>query len=222
MKTPLTDWRTPHDLLLAHFGRQRWWPGDTPFEIMVGAVLTQNTSWSNVERAIARLKEHDRLSVAAVLELPAPELAELIRPAGYFNVKARRLQALCQFLADADVADAPEMLARQDDLDTLRTRLLGVHGVGEETADSILLYALELPSFVVDAYTRRIFSRLGMLTGAERYGEIRAAFQNGLPANTRLYNEYHALIVQLGKSACRPKPRCDACPLRLLCPTCPN
>lgn len=215
-ETPL--WHQVHDRLLAAFGPQDWWPGETPFEVMVGAVLTQNTAWSNVEKAIARLKAAQALDCAAILAMDPEVLAQHIRPAGYYNVKSRRLQALCRFLQEAGVADDPAGLAAAFPRDALRTRLLAVHGVGEETADSILLYALHLPSFVVDAYTRRIFGRLGLLAGDERYADIRACFQRRLPADVALYNEYHALIVNLGKAVCRPKPRCELCPLAPVCP----
>ena len=211
-------WLRVHDTLLAAFGPQQWWPGETPFEGRVGAGLTQNTAWSNVERAIARLKAAQALSCVAILDLKPADLAELIRPAGYFNVKAKRLQALCAFLREQGVAQAPERLAHATPLPRLRQALLAVHGVGEETADSILLYALGLPSFVVDAYTRRIFGRLGLLRGEERYGDIQAGFHEHLPAQVALYNEYHALIVALGKDTCRPRPRCGRCPLSTLCP----
>lgn len=211
-------WRGVYDALLAAFGPQHWWPGDTPFEVMVGAVLTQNTAWGNVEKAIARLKQADVLSGHALMSLAPPELAELIRPAGYFNVKARRLQSLCAFLDDEGVLDNPVRLAAQAPLPELRRRLLAVNGVGEETADSILLYALDLPSFVVDAYTRRIFTRLGLIVGDEPYAGIQAAFIAALPLDRALYNEYHALIVHLGKHHCRPRPRCAGCPLREACP----
>jgi endonuclease-3 related protein len=210
-------WTQTYHLLLAHFGPQHWWPGETPFEVMVGAVLTQNTAWSNVERAIANLKAAGALSAPAILALADAELATLIRPAGYFNVKTRRLKALCAFLDQAGVAAEPRALGDTGSLSELRHRLLAVHGVGEETADSILLYALELPSFVVDAYTRRIFTRLGLIAGDESYARIRQQFMARLPAKRALYNEYHALIVALGKDLCRPRPRCDACPLRRRC-----
>lgn len=185
---------------------------------MVGAVLTQNTAWTHVERAITALKANDALSVRAILALPDTELAALIRPAGYFNVKTRRLKALCQFLLERGVAEAPEQLAKQASLPELRVRLLAVHGVGEETADSILLYALGLPSFVVDAYTRRSFTRLGGLTGDESYAAVQRRFHAVLPADRRLFNEFHALIAALGKHYCRPKPRCIDCPLLAVCP----
>jgi len=212
------NWMAIHDVLLDHFGPQHWWPGDSPFEVMVGAVLTQNTAWTQVERAIAALKAHHALSATAILALPDAELAALIRPAGYFNVKARRLKALCQFLLEQGVANAPERLSEQAPLAELRRRLLAVHGVGEETADSILLYALDLPSFVVDAYTRRSFTRLGIMTGEESYTSIQSRFHAALPTDCRLFNAFHALLVALGKHYCRPKPRCAACPLLALCP----
>lgn len=215
---PNAPWLTTYRTLLAHYGPQHWWPGETPFEVMVGAVLTQNTAWTNVEQAIANLKRARVLSVAAMLKLAPAELAELIRPAGYFNVKAKRLQHLCAFLQAQGVARQPQRLAGKAALPELRRQLLAVHGIGEETADSILLYALNLPSFVVDAYTRRIFGRLGLLAGDEGYGQIQAAFEAALPQDIALFNEYHALIVQLGKSTCRPRPRCDDCPLRSACP----
>lgn len=213
-----TDWLRVHDTLLDTFGPQDWWPGDTPFEVMVGAVLTQNTAWTNVEKAIANLKAADALACPAILDLEPPALAGLIRPAGFFNVKTKRLQALCGFLRDEGVEADPVSLAGTSPLPVLRRKLLAVHGVGEETADSILLYALELPSFVVDAYTRRIFGRLGLLAGDEAYSHIQTLFQRHLPSQTKLYNEYHALIVRLGKEVCRPRPRCGACPLAGICP----
>jgi endonuclease-3 related protein len=210
-------WLGVHDALLSAFGPQHWWPGDTPFEVMVGAVLTQNTAWTNVERAIANLKAADALSCPAILAMDASVLAEYVRPAGFFNVKAKRLRALCGFLREEGVEQAPERLVETAPLPRLRHKLLAVHGVGEETADSILLYALGLPSFVVDAYTRRICTRLGLLKGDETYAHIQAQFHRHLPVNLGLYNEYHALIVALGKEYCRPKPRCVTCPLAGIC-----
>lgn len=202
---------------------------------MVGAVLTQNTAWNNVERAIAALKAAQVLSVASILALPSSELAALIRPAGYFNVKTRRLKALCKFLHTRGVAEDPEQLARQAPLPELRQQLLGVHGVGAETADSILLYALGKPIFVVDAYTRRIFVRLGHLASDAGYGPTQHLFHANLPTETALFNEYHALIVALGKTHCRSKPICTPrhatlsstaktghCPLFDVCPHAQN
>ncbi len=218
MIPPNTAWYDAYQRLYAAYGPQHWWPGESPFEVMVGAVLTQNTAWGNVERAIANLKAAGHLSCQGILDLTDVALAGLIRPAGYYNVKARRLKALCTFLATQGVADRPEALGETAPLRELRRRLLAVHGVGEETADSILLYALQLPVFVVDAYTRRIFSRLKLITGDESYARIQQSFEAALPREVALYNEYHALIVHLGKSVCRPRPRCGQCPLRLLCP----
>lgn len=211
-------WLNPYPLLLERFGPQHWWPGVSPLEVMVGAVLTQNTSWRNVERAIDRLKAHSALSVRAILEHSDSALAELIRPAGYFNIKAQRLKALCAYLAEQGVAADPSRLRHLATLAELRAQLLAVRGVGPETADSILLYALELPVFVVDAYTRRIFGRLGLLSGLEGYADIQGCFHGHLPAQVPLYNEYHALIVRLGKDVCRPRPRCGDCPLAPICP----
>ncbi len=188
---------------------------------MVGAVLTQNTAWSNVEKAIANLKAAGELDCRHLLGLADADLAARIRPAGYFNVKTKRLKALCRFLDQRGVADAPERLAGQGSQEDLRHDLLAVHGIGEETADSILLYALGLPSFVVDAYTRRAFALLGLLTGAESYADIQRLFEAALPRDVSLYNEYHALIVRLGKEHCRPRPRCANCPLNTICPTAP-
>lgn len=216
------DWLTPYRLLRAAFGPQHWWPADTPFEVMVGAVLTQNTAWRNVEKAIANLRAGGLLDCRSILDRPEGELADRLRPAGYFNVKAKRLRALCGFLRERGVAEFPQRLAFLSDPAALRRDLLAVHGVGEETADSILLYALELPLFVVDAYTRRIFTRLGLLSGAEAYGTIQAGFERGLPRDVTLYNEYHALIVRLGKDICRPKSRCASCPLAGVCPARPE
>lgn len=215
----MNRWHIPFERLSARYGAQHWWPGDTPFEVMVGAVLTQNTAWTNVEKAIANLKAAGALSCPALLALPDPELAELIRPAGFFNVKTTRLKALCRFLEKRGVAEQPEALAAQGDTATLRHDLLAVHGIGEETADSILLYALNLPSFVVDAYTRRIFGRLGLLQGGDSYRDIQHRFESHLPRDAILFNEYHALIVHLAKQHCRPRPRCAGCPLHSTCPS---
>ncbi len=205
--------RAAFDLLLDRYGPQGWWPGETPFEVMVGAVLTQNTAWSNVERAIANLKRAGVLSCGAMLALAPEALAALIRPAGYFNVKAVRLQALCRFLVEAGGEAA--LAAR--DTPGLRTALLAVHGVGPETADDILLYAFGRPVFVVDAYTRRIGARLGLVAGDEGYEIIRRTFEAALGPDVAVFNEYHALLVRHAKVHCRPRPRCEGCPLATLC-----
>ena len=203
-----------YERLFARFGPQYWWPGDTPFEVVVGALLTQNTAWKNVERAIAALSQASVLSPEGIRGLPETELAALIRPTGYFNQKARRLKGLVAFI---DSAGGLDSLFSQP-LPRLREDLLCVTGVGPETADSILLYAAGMPSFVIDAYTRRICSRLGLCAPDVKYDELQDLFTAHLPEDVRLYNEYHALFVALGKDVCRPRsPRCDECPLADLC-----
>lgn len=199
--------------LLDAYGPQDWWPGDSPFEIMVGAVLTQNTAWINVERAIANLINHRALDPARILEAPEGRLADWLRPSGYFNIKARRLRNFCRWYIDAGEYAALAVL----DTETLRHALLGINGVGPETADDILLYAFERPVFVIDAYTRRLFSRLGLITGTEGYEHLRQAMENALGPDTALFNEYHALIVAHAKDICRVKPRCADCVLRRGC-----
>lgn len=205
--------RDVFERLLAGYGPQRWWPGETPFEVMIGAVLTQNTSWANVERAIGRLKEARLTDPGAICAAPGESLARLIQSAGYFNLKARRLKSLCAAIVEA----GGEERLRGLDTETLRAWLLGVNGVGPETADDILLYAFERPVFVVDAYTRRVFGRLGLLAGSEGYETIRAAFEAALEPSPALYNEYHALIVRHAKEVCRKRPTCAGCLLRTSC-----
>ncbi len=212
----MATFRDIHDHLYAAFGPQGWWPAETPFEVAVGAILTQNTAWTNVERAVANLKAGGWLDPATMAEADPDALAEPIRPTGYFNVKARRLQALCRFLLDS-AGGRIEALAGEDTAD-LRGQLLGIKGVGEETADSILLYGLGHPVFVVDAYTRRIFERLELLEPGLSYGRIQAAFEAALPRDPALFNEYHALVVSLGKDYCKPRPRCPQCPIQEICP----
>lgn len=204
-----------YDTLFDAYGPQHWWPGDTPFEIMVGAVLTQNTAWSNVERAIANLHEAGCMNARAIVDCGHDELAERLRPSGYFNIKAKRLRAFCQWLIDS----GGESTLALRPLDQLRTDLLAVHGVGPETADDILLYAFERPVFVIDAYTRRIFARLGLLIDpAVSYEHLRQAFETALEPDVDMFNEYHALIVRHAKVACAKRPRCDQCVLRRQCP----
>ena len=198
-------------------GPQHWWPGDTQFEVVVGAVLVQNTSWQNVRRAIDNLRQADLLEPHALFAVPEEELQELIRPAGYFRVKAKRLRSLLKFFVER-YGGSFEAMSRTD-LPTLREELLAVHGVGAETADSILLYALGLPVFVVDAYTQRIFARHGWIGFDADYRRIQEHFEDGLPADAAMYNEYHALLVRVGKDYCRKaRPRCEGCPLRELLP----
>ena len=202
--------------LLRRRGPAGWWPGETPFEVCLGAILTQNTSWTNVEKALAVLRERGLLAFTPLRALPAETLAPLIRSSGYFNVKARRLGEFLGFLA-REYGGRVEDMAREEAL-VLREKLLAVAGVGRETADSIVLYAAGLPVFVIDAYTRRIFSRLGLIRGDEDYDEIRAMFERHLPRDAALYNDYHAQIVLLGKDVCRKTaPRCQVCPLDDLC-----
>ncbi len=202
-------------ILFKTYGQRHWWPADSPFEVVVGAFLTQNTNWRNVEKAITNLRQADALSCAALLRLSAIEVQELIRPAGFFRQKAERLQGFCRHLQEHYRGNLEAML--QQDSHHLRSELLNLKGIGPETADSILLYAGQHRSFVVDAYTRRLFSRIGILQGAEKYSEIRALFMAKLPAEVELYNEYHALIVQHCKQFCRTRPLCPACPLAELC-----
>lgn len=208
--------QTIYRLLHDHFGTQQWWPAETPFEVLVGAILTQNTAWTNVEKAIANLKAANALSPEALCRLTIPELEALIRPAGFFRQKAARLRHVTAVLVKHYQGDVARLCAGP--LDVARQRLLALPGVGPETADSILLYAAHRPSFVVDAYTRRIFSRIGSLAGNERYDTIRAGFMAELPAEAPLFNEYHALLVTLAKSCCRKqRPACTDCPLRPVC-----
>jgi endonuclease III related protein len=204
--------------LLDAFGPQNWWPGDTHFEMMVGAILVQNTNWQNVKRAINNLREADLLDPHALNDVPDEELEELIRPAGYYRIKARRLRSLIRFFVERYGGSIEAMF--RTPLDQLRRELLGVHGVGPETADSILLYAGSLPTFVVDAYTHRILSRHAWIDLESDYHQIQEYFHDHLPADAAMFNEYHALLVNLGKHYCKKsKPLCKTCPLKELLPT---
>lgn len=194
-----------YEMLLKRFGPQNWWPMQNGFsppewEVCVGAVLTQNTNWGNVEKALVNLKNESVLNKEDIKRIRTEKLAELIRPAGYYNQKARKLKALAGFRGEAT-----------------RENLLGVWGIGRETADSILLYAYGKPYFVVDAYTKRIFSRLGLVREDSDYDTVREFFESMLPRDAELYKEYHALIVKLGKDFCRKKPSCSGCPLGVMC-----
>ena len=201
------------DAMSAALGPSRWWPGDTPFEIAVGAILTQNTNWRNVEKAIANLKAGNLLDARALHALPLPELAELIRPAGYFNIKTRRIANFLAFLRDEADYDLESLKDRS--LDELRPQVLSVSGIGPETADSILLYALDFPTFVVDAYTARMMGRHGLAWEDIDYHELQAIFMDALPHDVAVYNEFHALIVRVGKDWCKKKAGlCDTCPLK--------
>ena len=198
-------------LLSNHFGPQNWWPAETELEMMVGAVLTQNTNWKNVERAIENLKRRSILSLESLRSLSAAEIAHNIRPAGYYNIKAKRLKNLISFLVESYQADLT--LFFQDETQSLRQGLLSVKGIGPETADSILLYAVRRSVFVIDAYTHRILCRHNMSEEQATYDELQALFMDHLPEDPALFNEFHALIVQVGKAYCRKKPLCNRCPL---------
>jgi endonuclease-3 related protein len=208
-----------HGLLLDHFGPQNWWPAETELEVMIGAVLTQNTNWKNVEKAIQNLKTQGLLSVQALSLLSVTALAQVIRPAGYFNIKAKRLKNLIHFIRDRYRSDLLLFLA--EETQTLRKGLLSVKGIGPETADSILLYAARRPIFVIDAYTHRILSRHGMTEEQGTYDELQELFMDHLPQDPTFFNEFHALIVQTGKQYCRKKPLCHRCPLEQWGPVTP-
>jgi endonuclease-3 related protein len=201
-----------YETLNNRFGDLCWWPGETPFEIAVGAILTQNTNWKNVERAIENLKKRDLLSPAGLLEAADKTIEDLIRPSGYYRVKTKRLNNFIRFLYAEYGGDLDKMF--DEELWPLRGKLLGVKGIGEETADSILLYAGEKPVFVVDAYTRRILSRHRFIDEDARYGDIQSLFMDHLPCDAPLFNQYHALFVNAGKRFCRKKPLCEECPLK--------
>lgn len=201
-----------YNKLYSKFGPQHWWPGKTRFEVMVGAVLTQSTSWLNVEKTINSLKANKLLDPYKLYSLPHAKRASLIRSAGYYNIKAKRLKELLRFLIKNHKADFKRMSLM--DLEALRKELLEIKGIGQETADSILLYALDKPVFVVDAYTKRIFSRHGFIPESSSYEEVQKLFMNNLTHDVKLFNEYHALIVRLAKEFClKSRPKCNICPL---------
>jgi len=199
-----------------HFGPRHWWPADTPFEVAVGAILTQGVAWRNVERAIKNLKQVGLLDLTAIARASHDELAELVRPTRYYNMKAKKLQAFCKYVMENYGGSLESFFARE--LWGLREELLGIYGIGEETADSILLYAAQKPIFVVDAYTRRIFARLGMVDAGIKYGQLQRFFMDHIPPDVPLYNEYHAQIDAVGNRYCAvKKPACGECPLGSLC-----
>lgn len=211
--------------LYAAYGPQRWWPGDTPFEVIVGAILTQSAAWTNVEKALANLKAAGALSPEGIERIAEGELTRLLRPAGYFNAKARKLKAFVEMLRTAFGGDPSTPLRTglerllAEPVERLRPLLLATHGIGPETADAILLYAAGRPVFVVDAYARRLFARLGVEPARGTYESWRALFESNLEPDAGLFNEYHALIVRHGKERCLRKPRCGSCPLLEACPT---
>jgi endonuclease-3 related protein len=201
-----------YNILLKSHGPQNWWPGDTPFEIMTGAVLTQNTNWLNVSKAINNLKNAGLLDPEKLLR-NKKKVPQLVKPSGFYRLKGERLLAFCEYYVTRYKANAEKMKKRN--LKILRNELISIKGIGKETADSILLYALDRPVFVVDAYTRRIFSRHGYFAYDDSYDEIRLLFERNLPRKSKIYNEYHALLVKLGKTRCKKnEPLCNNCPLQ--------
>lgn len=208
MKRLLNDY---YGRLSAHFGPTGWWPGDSAFEIAVGAILVQNTSWANVELAIANLKASKLLDARRLLEADVVEVEEVVRPAGYFRVKTKRLRSFCRFCVE-EFSGSMARMARVP-VDELRPRLLEVHGIGPETADDILLYACDKPVFVVDAYTRRVLGRHGLVDGGIGYESLRAVFEGNLATDVSVFQEFHALLVQVGHQYCRKTPQCSGCPL---------
>ncbi|MGB4239275.1 MAG: endonuclease III domain-containing protein [Candidatus Hydrothermia bacterium] len=202
-------------LLYNHFGSQHWWPGDGEVEIIVGAVLTQNTSWRNVERAIANLKDAGLVDIEAINKVSENEFANLIKPSGFYRIKAQRLKELARYIVESGGVSN----LKSKSVEELRRELKSVKGIGDETADSIILYALEKPIFVVDSYTRRILSRLGLLEGQDMsYSEVQELFMKNLKHDVKMFNEFHALFVKLAKTYCtKNAPLCVQCPLRLLC-----
>ena len=208
-----------YNRLIAEYGPQHWWPGrENPFDVCVGAILTQSTAWINVEKAMTKLRSAGSLSLIDIHAIPETELAELVHSSGYFNVKARKLKALAQHVFDHHGGDLTAMLGQP--WADLRVELLSIYGIGEETADDIVLYAACAPSFVVDAYTKRIVDRIGIPPAQNRYESYRALFMDAIPQDVSIYNEYHALLVKLGKDVCKKSaPLCPECPLSTVCMT---
>lgn len=202
-----------YNRLYTHFGPRHWWPAENPFEVMVGAILTQNTAWLNVEKAIANLKRKKLLSLRKIDSIRLRDLARAIKPSGFYNEKTKKLKAFIRFLIDFCGGNINKLYSKNTK--TLRKELLNIKGIGEETADSILLYALERCVFVVDAYTKRIFIRHGLISKNTTYDGIQKFFMNNLPKKVKLFNEYHALIVEAGKNYCKKNnPLCGVCPLK--------
>ncbi|MFZ2447801.1 MAG: endonuclease III domain-containing protein [Syntrophobacteraceae bacterium] len=202
-----------YDRLYEAFNPQGWWPAKTPFEVILGAILTQNTAWKNVVKAIANLRDNNVLSFQALCEIPAPSLAILIRPSGFYNQKTKKIKTFCEHLLSHWDGDLDRFL--DQDAEALRSELLGIRGIGPETADCIVLYAAHKPSFVVDAYTYRIFSRHGWVDESISYEDLREFFMSALEPDVRFYQEFHALLVRTGHLFCRKKPLCESCPLNV-------
>ncbi|MDP2753884.1 MAG: endonuclease III domain-containing protein [Nitrospirota bacterium] len=210
----MSNLRKIYHKLYQTFGPQHWWPGETPFEIAIGAILTQNTNWGNVEKAIDNLKKQNALSARVIHKMPVRLLSELIRPTGYFNIKAKRLKSFIDFLMNDYHGSMKKM--KNEYLYLLREKLLSINGIGPETADSIILYALEKPVFVIDTYTKRVLSRHGIMNHEKSYDEFQELFYSALEKDVKLFNEYHALFVRIGKTFCKKKkPLCELCPLKL-------
>lgn len=205
-----------YDRLFQAYGQQHWWPAESVFEVIVGAVLVQNTAWGNVEKAIAALKESRQLSPQAIYDLPGEELEQRIRPSGVFRVKAKRLKSLVALIIERYGGSLDDLFSQPTE--ELRDELLAVHGVGFETADAIVLYAAKQPAFVIDAYTRRVMTRHGWAAEDANYANLQQQFESALPRNVQLYNEYHALLVRVGKERCKKTPICQGCPLETLLP----
>jgi endonuclease-3 related protein len=199
--------------LMAHYGPQHWWPAQEPFEVIVGAILTQSAAWINVEKAIANLKDAGALSPAALRRMPQSEVARLVHPCGYYNAKAQKLKAFAHWFGEQYNDNLARLFA--SDVNHLRQQLLAIYGIGEETADSIILYAANKPVFVIDAYTRRIIGRMGLAPHNNSYSAFQSLFMTNLPADARLFNEYHALLVCLAKNVCQPHPLCRQCCLNV-------
>jgi len=210
-KPPSAFIRSLYRVLARHYGDLRWWPGETPFEVAVGAILTQNTNWRNVEKAIENLKKENLLSPAAIKASEDGRLEKALRPSGFYRVKSKRLRAFADYLVRFCGGTMEGLMA--EGAGEIRAKLLTIHGIGEETADSIVLYGLGKPVFVVDAYTRRILERHGISEARESYGAVQRLFVEALPQSPAVYNQCHALLVQVGKDYCRKEPRCDSCPL---------
>ena len=206
-----------YERLFECYGPQRWWPAEEPFEVIVGAILTQSAAWVNVEKALANLKARNALSPAALRKMPLDELASLIYPSGYYNAKALKVKAFVERLGEG-YDDSLERLFSLE-VGCLRQELLSIHGIGEETADSIILYAAEKPVFVIDAYTRRIMRRLGLGPKGDSYAAFQALFMDNLPHDEQMFNDYHALLVRHGKTVCRRAPLCAGCCLSTMCPS---
>jgi len=201
--------------LLAHSGPQHWWPAGEPFEVIVGAILTQSAAWGNVEKAIANLRAAEALSPRALRRLPLSKLATLVHPCGYYNAKALKLKSFAYWLGNHYDDDLDKLFA--NNTDDLRQQLLSIHGIGQETADSIILYAANKPIFVIDAYTRRIINRIGLAPDRNSYAAYQALFMEHLPPDAELFNEYHALLVCQGKNVCRSRSLCQQCCLSDMC-----